>query len=130
MVSTMATSCVVLDESSRSPACFLVGKLLRRRFHEVARRTCQGASDTAIHRKLCTANGVDHHSGGIRRIPDLESHLGAQGYAAERGALETDVGKLAIRQPGNVVTGTDVDIVGFQRNVELTGNRLRLGYLL
>src|SRR3954469_5538402 len=125
----MATSRVVLDESSRSPACFLVGKLLRRRLHEIARRTGEGASDTAIHRQLCTANGVNDHASRIRRIPDLKPYLGAERHAAEGGALETDVSKLAIRQPGNVVTRTDVDIVGFQGNVELTCNRLRLGYL-
>src|SRR3954467_14867792 len=126
----MAASCFVLDEGSRSAARFLIGKLFRRRFHEIARRTCQGAPETAIHRKLRTANGVDDHAGGIRRVPDFESYLGAQRYATERSAFETDVGKFAISEPGNVITGTDVDIIGFHGNVELAGNGLRLGDLL
>src|SRR3954452_25303602 len=125
----MTASRFVLDEGPRPATRFLVGKLFRRRIHEIARRARQGAPKTAIHRQLCAADGVDDYAGGIRRIPDLQPHLGAQWYAAERGAFETDVGKFAIRKPRNMVTGAYVNIIRFQGNVELAGNGLRLGYL-
>src|SRR5215207_6365601 len=126
----MAASYFILDEGVCLAACLFVRKLLRRRFHEIARGTRQRSTDPSIHRKLCTANGVDDHAGGIWRVPDFEPYLGAQRYATKRGALETDVGELAIGKPGDVVTGADVHIIGFQGDVELAGNGLRLGYLL
>src|SRR3954453_12992192 len=107
----MTASRFVLDEGPRPATRFLVGKLFRRRFHEIARRVRQGAPKAAIHRQLCAADGGDDHAGVIRRIPALQPPLGAQWYAAERGALETNVGQFAIRKPRNMVTGAYVNII-------------------
>src|SRR4051794_1331607 len=130
MVFTMAASSFILDEGAGPAARFVVGTLLRRRFHEVARWTGQHAADTAVHSQLRATDGIDHYAGGVGRIPYFKSDLSTQRHTAERGALETDEGELAVGKPRHVVAGADVNVVCFQRNIKLAGNRLRLGYLL
>jgi hypothetical protein len=48
-----------LDQLPRSA----VGKLLRRRFHEVTRGANQRATNASIHRQFGAADGIDDHPG-------------------------------------------------------------------
>src|SRR5581483_10711159 len=130
MVFTIARSSLVLDEGAGPAPCFVIGELLGRRFHEVAGWSGQRAGNAAIHRKLGAANRVDDDAGGVGRVPHLELQLGIERNAAERRALEPDVGELAIGEPGDMIARADMDVVGAEWDVELAGDGLRLGYLL
>src|SRR3954447_8985632 len=129
IVFTMAASGFILNEGTGPAARFLVGALLRRRFHEVARRARQCAADTAIHRQLRAPHRIDHHTGGVRRVPYFKPDLRTQRHTAKRGALEADEGELAVGKPWHMIAGADVNVVCFKRHIELAGNSLRLGYL-
>ena len=50
-------------------ARLVIGELLRRRLHEVARRPDQRAADAAVERELGAAHRVDDDAGGVRANP-------------------------------------------------------------
>jgi hypothetical protein len=108
----------------------IFGELFGRRLHEIAAGAGQGTGDAAIERQLGATHGVDHHPGGIGRIPDLQLELGVERDATEGGALHPDVGPFPVGEPRHMIARSDMDIRGFERNIELAGNRLRLGDLL
>ncbi len=61
---------------------------------------------------------------------DLELELDVQRHVAEGAALEPDVRPFAVVQPGHVVRGADVHVVGAYVVVELRGDRAGLRDLL
>src|SRR5579883_528821 len=130
MVFTIARSSLIVDEGAGPASCFIIGELLRRRFHEVAGWSGQRAGNAAIHRELGAANRVDDDAGGIGRVPHLELQLGIERDAAKRRTLEPDVGELAVGEPRDMIARPDMDVVGGEWDVELAGDGLRLGYLL
>ena len=81
-------------------------------------------------RELAAAHGVDDDAGRVRRVPDLELHLGGERHVAEGLALEADVRPLAVGQPRHVVRRADVDVVGGQLVVHDRRDRVGLGDLL
>ena len=83
------------DERFCAQTRFVIGELLRRRFHKITRRADQGAADAAIEGELGTAHGVNHHTGGIGRVPDFELDLAVEWLITESRAFETDVAPLA-----------------------------------
>src|SRR5947209_18203363 len=87
---------LVLDEGMSPAPRFFIGELRRRRFHEVTRWAGQRAAEPAIHGKLRAADRIDHHAGGIGRVPDFEAYYGVKRDAPEGGALEPNIGKLPI----------------------------------
>src|SRR4051812_35401528 len=109
----MAASSFILDEGAGVAARFVVGTLLRRRLHEVARWAGQRAADTAVHRQLRATHRVDHHASGVWRIPYFEPDLRTQRHTAKRGALEADEGELAVGKPWHMIARADVNVVCF-----------------
>src|SRR3990172_7309323 len=99
-----------LDELLREDARLLVRELLGRRLHEVGAGARQGAGDAAVKGQLAAADRVDDDAGGVGAVPDLQLRLQVQGHFAEGRALHPDVTPLAVLQPGDVITGADVDV--------------------
>src|SRR5688572_32105145 len=72
---SLASRVLAVDEAERPLARLRIGKLLRRRLHEVRGGAGQRAGDAAVERQLGAAHGVDDDPGGIRRIPNLKLQL-------------------------------------------------------
>ena len=106
------------------------GRWLVRRLHEVGARPVELAADAVVERQLQAAHGVDDDAGRVGGVPDLELELGVERHAAERLALQADVGPLAVGQPRHVVRGADVDVVGVHLQAGDRGHRVGLGDLL
>src|SRR5215213_7826142 len=123
-------SVIAVDERHGAAARLVIGKLQWRGFHEVAGRPHKRAADAAIHCKFGAAHRIDHDTRGIRRVPHLKLHLGTQRNAAERCAFEPDVGALAVLKPRHMIARPDMNVSWRQRDIQLTGDGLRLGNLL
>ena len=80
--------------------------------------------------QLAAAHGIDHDAGRVGRIVDLELELHIERNVAEALAFQPDQRPLAVLQPGHVVAGSDVHVVGADVVVELRGHRACLGDLL
>src|SRR3546814_3877475 len=117
-------------EGFGSPPSFVVGELLRRRLHEIARRTVQGAADATIQRELGATHGIDDDAGRIGGVPDLQLELAVQRNVAERGPFHADVAPFAVAEPRNVVAWADMRVLGRQRMAELARDGAGLGNLL
>src|SRR5437763_8119920 len=100
-------SCLARHETQGAFACFVIGKLLRRRLHEIARRSDKRAADAAVERYLGAPYRIDHHSGGIGRVPHFKLELGIERHAAEGRSLEPDVGDLAVAEPRHEIARAD-----------------------
>src|SRR5450759_1402500 len=121
---------VAVDEGLDHVARIVVGELDRGRLHEVGRRPHQRSGHAAVHGELAAADRVDHDARRGWRVPDLELELHVERYVAEGLALAADVSPLAVRQPGDVVRGADMDRAAVHLVVELRDDRVGLGYLL
>ena len=108
----------------------VVAVLLRWRLHEVRAGRGHRAADTAVKRDLRRAHRVDDHSGGVRRVPDLELVLQVERHVAERAAFQPYVGHLAVVKPRHMVRRADVHGSALHLVRDLRGHRLRLGDLL
>src|SRR6266545_5300208 len=118
------------DEVLDHVTSHVVGVLRRRRLHEVGGGADQWSTDAAVERQLGAAHRVDHHAGGIRRVPDLQLELEVQRDVPERPTLDADVAPFAVVEPGHVVAGPDVDVALAEVVLDLGGDRLGLGDLL
>src|SRR3954447_682996 len=123
-------SAIPCNEFQGSAAGLVIRELLRRRLHEVARGAYQRSANAAVERKLGATHGINHHSGRVGRIPDLELHLEVERHASKGGALQPDIGPLAIGEPWNVVARTDMNAAIGQRYIELAEYGLCLGNFL
>src|SRR3954468_12681942 len=118
------------DELLGVLARLVVRALVHRGLHEVGGRAVELAADAVVERQLAAADRVDHDPGRVRGVPDLELHLRGQRHAAERLALEPDVGPLAVGEPRHVVGRADVHVVGLHLVLDDRGDRVGLGDLL
>ena len=66
---------------------------------------------------LAAAHGVDHHAGAVRAVPHLQVRRHQERHIAERRSLDADLAELAVGQPGHVVAGADVDVLGASSSV-------------
>src|SRR5215468_11252235 len=74
----------------------VVAVLLRWGLHEVRRGRQEWPADAAVPGDLGGADGVDDHSGRVRRVPDLQLVLEVERHVAERAPLQPDVGPLTV----------------------------------
>src|SRR3954468_13169212 len=104
----------------------MIGELRGRGFHEIARRTREGAADATVQRKLRAPHRINDHASRVRGIPYFELEFEAKRNAAEGRAFHPNVSPLTIREPRHVVARADMDIAGRERDLQLTQHRLRL----
>src|SRR2546430_8503464 len=97
---------------SRIRARLIVGPLIARRLHQVGGWAVELAADAVVEGELAAAHRVDHDARRVGRVPHLELQLEVQGDIAEGLALDANVRPLAVGQPGDVVGGADVDVLG------------------
>src|SRR4051812_48721159 len=67
---------------------FVIGELLGRALHVIARRADERAADLAVERQLGAADRIDDHAGRVGRVPHFELQLDIERYIAEGRALE------------------------------------------
>ena len=77
------------------------------------------ASQALLESEFAASDSIDHHSGGIRRVPYFELEVQFQRDVAERLALHFDVAPLPVFQPWHMVTRADVDVLFAKIVVEL-----------
>lgn len=99
---------LALNECFDQFARLIVGELLRRRFHEITRRTNQWPANAALQREFSASHRINHNARGIRRIPDFQFQFAVQRHIAKRRSFHADVTPLAILEPRNVIARADV----------------------
>jgi len=108
----------------------LILVLSRRGLHEVGGRGIQWTGDTAVAGKLHTAHGVNDHACAVGTVPDFEFGFEVERHVAEGCAFHADVAPFAVRQPGHVIAGADMHIIGIQFVGQHGGDGAGLGDLL
>src|ERR1019366_4055084 len=88
------------------------------------------ATDATVLGDLCCTDAVDDDASRVGGVPDLELLLEVEWLVAERAALETDVGPLAVIKPLDVVAWADVDVALAKVVGQVGRDGLRLGDLL
>src|SRR5436305_4852954 len=121
---------VVADEGLGRFVRLVVDDLLRRRLHQVRARALERAGDPVVERELRHPHRVDHDSGGVWRVPDLELQLDVERDVTERGALHPDVCPFPVAQPRHVVGRPDMDVLRAAVVVEHRRHGVRLRDLL
>src|ERR1700693_3211509 len=99
------------DEGFGLRQCLIIGELLWRALHVIARRSGECAADLAIERQLGTADRVDDDAGGIRRIPHFKLQFKIERHVTKSGAFESDVAPLPVAEPRHVITRADMRVV-------------------
>src|SRR5439155_13972837 len=120
---------VAVNEGFGAQASFVIGKLLRRAFHEVAGRSEQRAANPAVERQLGAAHRVDNDAGGIGRIPDFEFQLAIERKIPKSRAFNANITKFPIGQPWHVCARNNMRVVVGQLLGELADHRVSLGAL-
>lgn len=106
----------------------IVGILMWRRFEKVTRRIDDCTLKAVIECEFGAADGINHHPGGIRRIPHLKLEFEIEGDVSEGLAFHAEMAPFAVLEPGDVVGGTHVDVVGAHVVWKHGRNGARLGY--
>src|SRR5829696_2599715 len=113
---------VSIYKSEGPLTCCIIGKLLRRRLHEIARRADQRTANAAVERNLGATHGIDDDPRRIRRVPHFDFQLYVQRDEAESRAFHADISEFSIRQPGYIITRGDMDVLGGQWDFQLAKN--------
>src|SRR5699024_7268868 len=118
------------DERLEAGSCDIVGALFGRGLHQVRTGRQQRTPDATVQGDPGGPDRVDDDACGVRRVPHLELVLQVDRDVTEGAALQPDIGPLAVVEPLDVVTGTDVDVARAQFTVHVRGDRPGLGDLL
>ena len=70
-----------------------------------AEATFSGPPNPPIERQLGAADGVDHHTRGVRRILDGKARFEVHGHVAKAAPLHPQEAHLVVLLPGHVVGG-------------------------
>ena len=87
--------------------------------HHVGRSRFQRTPDPTVESELGASDRVDDDACRVGRVFDAESRLQVHGDVAEALPLDPQEAHLVVLLPGDVVGGTDVDLVIGQPDLEL-----------
>mgnify|MGYP003498100976 CR=1 FL=1 len=103
-----------------------VGKLDKRMFHRIGRDGEEGTSDPSFPSNLTTSDGIDGHPAAIGRVLHREPHFKVQRNLSEPPSLHAEETDLIVLLPGDIIRGTDMNILRFQRGLQEGLNRFGL----
>jgi len=89
----------------------------------------EGTALATFQRDLAAANRVRHHTRRIRRVFDAQPQFEVERDAAEAGAFHADEADLVVLLERHEIAGTDVDVVGVERDIKLALDGFGLGDL-
>src|SRR5690625_54385 len=107
----------------------IVVVLDRWRLHEVAGGRQDWPANLAVQGDLGGTNRIDDHTGRVRGVPDFQLVLQRYRGITKIATFQPDEGPFAVIQPGNVVGGTDVDVVVGEFGLQIGGDGLGFGDL-
>src|SRR5437764_3944078 len=87
------------DEGFGPRQRLVIGELLGRALHVIARWADQRAADLAVERQFRAADRVDDDPRRVWRVPHLELQFDIERHIPEGRALEPDVAPFAVAEP-------------------------------